>query len=60
MCVGMLSMFALLMLSLLGWGAYEVGKNLWDNKSTIARTAVAGFNFPEKAYQSSKAKQTNI
>ena len=59
MCVGMLSMFALMMLSLFGWGAYEVGKKLWDNKSTIARTAVAVFNFPENAYQSIKARQTN-
>ena len=60
MCVGMLSMFALMMLSLLGWGAYEVGKKLWDNKSTIAHTALAVFNFPEKAYQSIRARQTNI
>ena len=59
MCVGMLSMFALMMLSLLGWGAYEVGKKLWDNKSTIAHTALAVFNFPEKAYQSIRARQTN-
>ena len=60
MCVGILSMFAFMMLSLLGWGAYEVGKRLWDNKSIIARTAVAVFNFPENAYQSIKARQTNI
>ena len=59
MCIGMLSMFALMMLSLLGWGAYEVGKKFWDYKSTIARTAVAVFNFPENAYQSIKARQTN-
>ena len=60
MCVGMLSMFALMMLSLLGWCAYEVGKKLWNNKSTIARTALAVFNFPENAYQSIKARQTKI
>ena len=60
MCVGTLSMFALMMLGLLGWGAYEVGKKIWDIRSTIARTAVAVFNFPENAYQSIKAKQTNI
>ena len=60
MCVGILSMFALMMLSLLGWGAYEVGKKLWYNKSIIARTAVAVVNFPENAYQSIKARQTNI
>ena len=60
MCAGMLSMFALIMLSLLGWGVYEVGKKLWDNKSTIGRTAIAVFNFPENAYQSTKAGQTNI
>ena len=60
MCVGILSMFALLMLSLLGWGAYQLGKKLWDNKSIIARTAVAVVNFPENAYQSIKARQTNI
>ena len=60
MCVGMLSMFAFMMLSLLGWGAYEVAKKLWDNKSTIARAAVAVFNFPENAYQSIKTRQKNI
>lgn len=60
MCVGMLSMFAFMMLSLLGWGTYEVAKKLWDNKSTIARAAVAVFNFPENAYQSIKARQKNI
>ena len=60
MCVGMLSMFAFMMLSLLGWVAYEIGKKIWDNRSTIARIAVAVFNFPENAYQSIKARQTNI
>ncbi len=60
MCVGTLSMFALMMLSLLGWGAYEVGKKIWDIRSTIARTAVAVFNFPENVYQSIKARQTDI
>ena len=60
MCVGTLSMFALMILGLLGWGTYEVGKKIWDNRSTIARTAVAVFNFPENAYQSIKSRQTNI
>ena len=60
MCVGMLSVFGLMMLSLLGWVVYEVGKKVWDNKSTIARAAVAVFNLPENAYQSIKARQTNI
>ena len=60
MCVGLLSMFALMMLSLLGWGVYEVGKKLWDNKSTIGRTAITVFYFPENAYQSTKDRQTNI
>ena len=60
MCVGMISMLLFTMISLLGWGAYEVGKKLWDNKSTIARAAVAVFNFPENAYQSMKARQKNI
>ncbi len=60
MCVGMLSMFAFMMLSLLGWVAYEIGKKIWDNRSAIARRAVAVFNFPENAYQSIKARQTNI
>ena len=60
MCVGMLSMFAFMMLSLLGWVAYEIGKKIWDNRSAIARIAVAVFNFPENAYQSIKARQTNI
>ena len=60
MCFGMLSMFALMMLSLLGWGVYEVGKKLRDNKSTIGHTALAVFNLPENAYQSTKDRQTNI
>ena len=60
MCVGMLSMFAFMMLSLLGWVAYEIGKKIWDNRAAIARRAVAVFNFPENAYQSIKARQTNI
>ena len=60
MCVGTLLMFALMMLGLLGWGAYEVGKKIWDIRSTIARTAIAVFNFPENVYQSIKARQTNI
>ena len=60
MCVGMLSMFAFMMLSLLGWVAYEIGKKIWDNRSAIARRAVAVFNFPENAYQSIKARQTNV
>tara|TARA_B100000513_G_scaffold180771_1_gene99404 strand:- start:82 stop:243 length:162 start_codon:yes stop_codon:yes gene_type:complete len=53
-------MFAFMMLSLLGWVAYEIGKKIWDNRSAIARRAVAVFNFPENAYQSIKARQTNI
>ena len=60
MCVRMLSMFALMMLSLLGWGAYEVGEKLWDYKSTITSISVVVFNFPENAYQSIKVGQTNI
>ena len=60
MCVGMLSMFALMMLSLLGWYAYEVGKKVGDNKSIIARSVGIVFNFPENAYQSIKARQTKI
>ena len=59
MCVGTLSMFALMVLSLLGWGAYEVGKKIWENRSAVARRAVAVFNFPDNAYQSIKARQTN-
>ena len=51
MCVGMLSMFAFMMLSLLGWVTYEIGKRIWDNRSTTARRAVTIFNFPENVYQ---------
>ena len=60
MCLGMLAMFALMILSLLGWVAYEIGMKVWDNKSTIARSVAIVFNFPENAYQSIRARQTNI
>ena len=60
MCFGMLSMFALMILSLLGWVAYEIGKKVGDNKSIIARSVGMVFNFPENAYQSIKARQKNI
>ena len=60
MCVGMLSMLAIMVLSHLEWGDYEVGKKLWDKKSNIVCNAVAVFNFPENAYQLTKVRQTNI
>ena len=53
-------MFALMILSLLGWVAYEIGKKVGDNKSIIARSVGIVFNFPENAYQSIKARQKNI
>ena len=60
MCIGMLSIFALTMLSLLGWVAYEVGKKIWENKLVIGRSAVTVFNLPESTYQAITAKQTNV
>ena len=56
--LGPLSMFALMMLGLLGWGAYEVGRKS-GIKNQYTRTAIV-FNFPENAYQSIKlGKQTS-
>ena len=60
MCFGMLSMFAFMILSLLGWVAYEIGKKVGDNKSIIARSVGIVFYFLENAYQSIKARQKNI
>ena len=50
MCVGMLSMIALTFLGLIGWAGYNLVKMMWENKSTIARTALATYNLPETAY----------
>ena len=60
MCVGMLSMFALIFTCLVGWGIYKIGKTVWENKSTIARTALAIYNLPETAYQTFTTGQKNI
>ena len=57
MCVGMLSMFALIFPCLVGWGIYKLGKTVWENKSTIARTALAIYNLPETAYQTFTTRQ---
>jgi len=60
MCVGMLSMFALTFLGLIGWAGYNLVKMMWENKSTIARTALAIYNLPETAYQTFTTRQKNI
>jgi|TARA_B100000768_G_scaffold127727_1_gene118371 hypothetical protein len=56
----MLSMFALIFPCLVGWGIYKLGKTVWENKSTIARTALAIYNLPETAYQAFTTRQKNI
>ena len=60
MCVGMLSMFALTFLGLIGWAGYTLVKMMWENKSTIARMALAIYNLPETAYQTFTTRQKNI
>ena len=60
MCVGMLSMFALTFFGLIGWAGYKLVKMMWENKSTIARTALAIYNLPETAYQTFTTRQKNI
>jgi hypothetical protein len=56
----MLSMFALIFPCLVGWGIYKLGKTVWENKSTIARMALAIYNLPETAYQTFTTWQKNI
>jgi hypothetical protein len=56
----MLSMFALIFPCLIGWGIYKLGKTVWENKSTIARTALVIYNFPETAYQTFTTRQKDI
>ena len=60
MCVGMLSMLALTFLRLIGWAGYNLVKMMWENKSTIARMALAIYNLPETAYQTFTTRQKNI
>ena len=60
MCVGMLSTFALTFLGLIGWAGYNLVKMMWENKSTIARTALAIYNLPDIAYQTFTTRQKNI
>ena len=60
MCVGMLSMSALTFLGLIGWAGYNLVKMMWENKSSIARTALAIYSLPETAYQTFTTRQKNI
>ena len=56
----MLSMIALTFLGLIGWAGYNLVKMMWENKSTIARTALAIYNLPDIAYQTFTTRQKNI
>jgi TRAP-type C4-dicarboxylate transport system permease small subunit len=53
-------MFALTFLGLIGWAGYNLVKMMWENKSTIARMALAIYNLPETAYQTFTRRQKNI
>ena len=60
MCIGMLSIFALTVLGLIGWAGFKLGKAIWENKSTVTRKALAIYNLPETAYQAFTSRHKNI
>ena len=60
MCIGLLSMFKLTFLGLIGWAEIKFIMVIWENKSTITRKALAIYNLPETAYQTFTTRQKNI